>query len=88
MSGNTRAPFAQILPCPQCGVVTDKNHDVLKHINPTLGIRSGVFDILVERAKKACANSLSREEVLAAFVEREGVPFCHAEMALRRVFIS
>lgn len=86
MSG--KAPFAQVLPCPQCGVVADKNHDVLKHIDSTLGIRSEVFDILVERARKAHANNLSREEVLAAFVEREGVPFCHAEMALRRVFTS
>lgn len=31
------APFHQILPCPQCGVPEDKNHDPLKHIDPSLG---------------------------------------------------
>lgn len=30
-------PYYQILPCPQCGVETDKNHDPLKHVYVELG---------------------------------------------------
>ena len=30
-------PFAQILPCPYCGVLEDKGHDLQLHINPSLG---------------------------------------------------
>lgn len=30
------APYYQILPCPYCGVVEDKNHDPLKHVDTHL----------------------------------------------------
>lgn len=30
-------PYLQILPCPQCGVATDRNHDPLKHVYVGLG---------------------------------------------------
>lgn len=30
-------PFYQIIPCPLCGVVEDKNHDASLHVNPALG---------------------------------------------------
>jgi hypothetical protein len=30
-------PYFQILPCPQCGVSEDNNHDPLKHMDPNLG---------------------------------------------------
>lgn len=30
-------PFLQILPCPQCGVKKDRNHDLLMHVDKRLG---------------------------------------------------
>jgi len=35
-------PFWQILPCPNCGVETDKNHDASKHIYAEFGADSSV----------------------------------------------
>jgi hypothetical protein len=30
-------PYYQILPCPKCGVETDRNHNPLKHVYAELG---------------------------------------------------
>ena len=33
-------PFFQILPCPYCGVMEDRDHDPWLHVNPKLGFPS------------------------------------------------
>lgn len=31
-------PYYQILPCPYCGVLTDKEHDPMLHVDKKLGV--------------------------------------------------
>ena len=33
-----RPPFVQILPCPYCGVETDRGHESLLHVDRRLGV--------------------------------------------------
>lgn len=32
-----KAPFLVMVPCPYCGVLNDKGHDPLRHVDPFLG---------------------------------------------------
>jgi hypothetical protein len=34
-------PYFQILPCPFCGVLSDKDHDLSLHVNKKLGTSHG-----------------------------------------------